>query len=151
MAFQDILVHVPLLGPRTHVEAAIALAKRFNARLTGVCSLPETAILRNMLESTLLRFSDAETDTVVKRELDEAAIASRRFAEAAAQAGVAHAWLLGEGEAADVLLHACRLQDLAVVEQCASASDLPHWRPGITDKPSEREPPCSTSPSLHRR
>jgi nucleotide-binding universal stress UspA family protein len=43
---------------------------------------------------------------------------------------VSHSWLTGEGEAADLIIHASRLQDLSVVEQCQDPSDL-LWGPAV--------------------
>ncbi len=45
MTYRDILVHVPLQNFEGQIEVAVALAKDFSAHLTGICSLPETAML----------------------------------------------------------------------------------------------------------
>ena len=41
-----------------------------------------------------------------------------------------HSWLTGEGDAADLIIHASRLQDLTVVEQSQDPSDL-LWGPAV--------------------
>jgi nucleotide-binding universal stress UspA family protein len=70
------------------------------------------------------------------------------------RAGVAHSWLTGEGEAADLISHACRLQDLAVVEQAGDPSDL-LWGPAVqlalSGHPALIVPRAWPSPQFGRR
>jgi len=130
MVYRDILVHIPLLQSEAQLEVGVMLAKQFGAHLTGICSLPETAMLRSAVQNPFLRLDRAEVDQSIQREYEEAAVAEERFNAAAKEKGVSHSWLIGEGDAADLIIHACRLEDLAVVEQCAVASDL-LWGPAV--------------------
>lgn len=130
MTYRDILVHVPLQNFEGQIEVAVTLAKDFSAHLTGICSLPETAMLRSALESPFLHFDKEEVEKRVAGEYARAAAAEAAFAAAAKQAGASFSWIVAEGDPADVLVHGCRLCDLAVVEQCHLASDL-LWGPGV--------------------
>lgn len=124
MAYRAILVHVPLGDAKVQVELAAALAKRFDAHLTGICSLSETPMLRSAVHNPFLRLEPSKVDDLIKAEYEEAAAAEKRFDAIADRAGVSHSWLTGEGDAADLIIHTCRLQDLGVVEQGAVESDL---------------------------
>ena len=130
MTYRDILVHVPLQDPEGQIEVAVALAKDFSAHLTGVCSLPETAMLRSALDSPFLRFDQEEVDERIRQEYARATAAEAAFTAAAKKAGISYSWITGEGDPADVLVHACRLCELAVVEQCNLASEL-LWGPAV--------------------
>jgi nucleotide-binding universal stress UspA family protein len=130
MAYRDILVHVPLQSFEGQIEVAVALAKDFSAHLTGICSLPETAMLRSALESPFLYFDKEDVEKRVAAEYARAAVAEAAFAAAAKQAGVSFSWIVAEGDPADVLVHGCRLCDLAVVEQIDEASEL-LWGPVV--------------------
>jgi nucleotide-binding universal stress UspA family protein len=130
MAYRDILVHVPLQSFEGQIEVAVALAKDFSAHLTGICSLPETALLRSALESPFLYFDKEDVEKRVAAEYARAALAEAAFAAAAKRAGVSFSWIVAEGDPADVLVHGCRLCDLAVVEQIDEASEL-LWGPVV--------------------
>ncbi len=69
-------------------------------------------------------------EELIGREYAAAAETEKRFNAITEQTGVAHSWLVGEGDAADLIIHASRLQDLAVVEQCGEHSDL-LWGPVV--------------------
>ena len=128
MGYRDILVQVPLVGNEKQVGLALVLAKQFNAHLTGICILPDAAMLRNAAQNPFIRLNKTEVLDIIEREYDEAAAVERQFNAAADQAGVSHNWLTGEGDAADVLVHAARLYDLAIVEQHRVEADL-LWGP----------------------
>ena len=129
MTYRAILVHVPLGQADTQIELAAALAK-CGAHLTGICSLVEVGLLKNAMQNPFLRLEPKRVEELIKREYDEVLLAKKRFDAIADRAGVAHSWLTGEGDAADLIIHACRLQDLAVVEQAGDPSDL-LWGPAV--------------------
>jgi len=130
MGYRDVLVHVPLVGSEHQMGFALALAKQFDAHLTGICILPDAAMLRSAVQDPLIRLNKSEVFDIIQREYDEAAATERKFNAAVEKAGVSHSWLTGEGNPADILVHASRLQDLAIVEQSRVANDL-LWGPAI--------------------
>jgi nucleotide-binding universal stress UspA family protein len=130
MTYRAILVQVPLGDAEGQIDLAASLAKESGAHLTGICSLVEVALLRNAVQNPFLRLEPAKVEELIKREYAQAANAKKRFEAVAEKAGVPHSWLTGEGDAADLIIHACRLQDLAVVEQAGDQSDL-LWGPAV--------------------
>jgi nucleotide-binding universal stress UspA family protein len=130
MTYRAILVHVPLGNAEMQIELAASLAKESGAHLTGICSLVEVALLKDAMRNPFLRLDPARVEELVKGQYDRAGEAKKRFDAIATRAGVAHSWTTGEGDAADLIIHACRLQDLAVVEQCGDPSDL-LWGPAV--------------------
>lgn len=130
MTYRAILVHVPLGDAKVQIELAASLAKENGAHLTGLCSLAEVALLRNARQNPFLRLEPARVDELINREYAGAVESEKRFNVIAEKAGVAHSWLVGEGDAADLMIYASRLQDLAVVEQCRDPSDL-LWGPVV--------------------
>ena len=130
MTYRAILVHVPLGDAKVQVELAAGLAKQSAAHLTGLCALNEVALLRNARQNPFLRLETAKVEDLISREYEGAALAKKQFNAIAKKAGVAHGWLIGEGDAADLIIHASRLQDLDVVEQCGDPADL-LWGPAV--------------------
>lgn len=130
MSYRAILVHVPLGDAKVQVELAAALAKRCDAHLTGICALSEVALLRNARQNPFLRLEPAKVEELIAREYQAAAEAEKRFNAMAEAAGVSHSWLVGEADAADLIIHVSRLQDLVVAEQCRDPSDL-LWGPVV--------------------
>ncbi len=130
MAYKAILVHVPLANAEVQVELAAQLAKVFGAHLTGICSLTETAMLRSAVQNPFIRIEAEKAEELIAEESEEATAAEKTFEAVAERVGVAHSWLTGEGEAADLIVHASRVQDLAVVEQTRDPSDL-LWGPAV--------------------
>jgi nucleotide-binding universal stress UspA family protein len=130
MNYRAILVNVPLGDAEIQVELAAALAKECGAHLTGLCALSEVALLRNARQNPFLRLEPARVEELIAREYEGAAQTKKRFDAIAERAGVPHSFLVGEGEAADLLIYASRLQDLAVVEQGGDPSDL-LWGPVV--------------------
>lgn len=124
MGYRDILVHVPLLGSEHQVELALTLAKQFDAHITGICILPDAAMLRSAVQNPLIRLNKTEVADIIEREYKDAAAVEQRFSSAADEAAVSHDWVTGEGDPADVLIHAARLYDFAIVEQCRAGADL---------------------------
>jgi len=130
MAYKAILVHVPLTNAEVQVELAARLAKAEGAHLTGICELGETAMLRSAVQNPFIRLEADKVEDLIAEESAEATTAEKTFDTIAAQVGVPHCWLTGEGEAADLIVHASRVQDLAVVEQSRDPSDL-LWGPAV--------------------
>jgi nucleotide-binding universal stress UspA family protein len=130
MTYRAILVHVRLGEVNMQVELAANLAKETGAHLTGLCSLEEVALLRNARQNPFLRLEPARVEELIDREYQGAAEAEKRFNAIAKRAGVSHSFVVGEGDAADLIIHASRLQDLAVVEQGGGPSDL-LWGPVV--------------------
>jgi len=130
MTYRAILVDVPLGNAKVQVEFAAALAQQSGAHLTGLATLSEVALLRNARQNPFLRLEPAKVEELIQSEYKEAALVEKRFNAIAERTGVSHSWLTGEGDAADLIIHACRLQDLAVVEQCGDPSDL-LWGPAV--------------------
>ena len=139
MGFRDILVHVPLVGYEKQVGLALVLAKKFDAHLTGICILPDTAMLRSAEQNPFIRLNKSEVADIIEREHDDAAAVERQFNTAADQASISHNWITGEGDPADVLVHAARLCDLAIVEQHRVEADLlwgPATRLALSGRPT---------------
>lgn len=130
MSYKAILVHVPLANAGVQVELAARLAKEFGAHLTGICSLSETAMLRSAVQNPFIRLEADKVEGLIEQESAEAISAQKIFDTIAAKVGVPHSFVTGEGEAADLITHACRVQDLAVVEQARDPSDL-LWGPAV--------------------
>lgn len=130
MGLKAILVHVPLVNAEVQVELAARLAKAFDAHLTGICSLAETAMLRSAVQNPFIRIEAEKAKALIDEESEEATVAEKTFDAIADKVGVPHSWLTGEGEAADLIVHASRINDLAVVEQTRDPSDL-LWGPAV--------------------
>lgn len=154
MTYRAILVHVPLGGAEMQIELAALLTKESGAHLTGICSLTEVGLLKDAMRNPFLRLEPAKVDELIKREYDEASLAKKRFDAIAGRAGVSHSWITGEGDAADLMIYACRLQDLAVVEQGGDPSDL-LWGPAaqlaLSGHPALIVPRAWASPQFGRR
>jgi len=130
MAYKAILVHVPLANAQVQVELAAHLAKTFSAHLTGICSLTETAMLRSAVQNPFIRIEAEKAEELIAEESEEANFAQKTFDAIADKVDVPHSWLTAEGEAADLIVHASRVQDLAVVEQARDPSDV-LWGPAV--------------------
>ncbi|WP_417673325.1 universal stress protein [Roseibium sp.] len=124
MGYEDILVNVPLVGNSHQVDLALNIAKKFNAHATGICVLPEAAILRDAVQSPFILMNEEEASETIRREYEKVADLEKQFSAAAEQAGVSHNWRSGEGDPAEVLLLATRLHDLVIVGQSGNEQDL---------------------------
>jgi hypothetical protein len=124
MAYKAILVHVGLINTKVQIELAARLAKEFGAHLTGICSLAETAMLRSAAQNPFIRLEAEQVEDLIEEETEEASSAEKMFDAIAEKAGVPHTFLMGEGDEADLIIHASRVQDLAVVQQSQDQSDL---------------------------
>ncbi|MEG6510250.1 universal stress protein [Methyloligella sp. 2.7D] len=128
--YKEILVHIPAQDGEEQLKAGVGLAKRYGAHLTGVTSLIETAMVRNTLATPFVNADEDEAAKIMTREEERAHEAERRFNAAAEAAGISHSWFACEGNPADILIRACRLKDIAIVEQCTPGSDL-IWGPAV--------------------
>jgi len=139
MGYRDILVHVPLVEYDKQVGLAVVLTRQFSAHITGICILPDSAMLRSVANNPLIRLNRSEVADIIEREYDEAAVVEQQFNAAADRADISHNWLTGEGNPADVLVHAARLYDLAIVEQHRVEADLlwgPATRLALSGRPA---------------
>jgi nucleotide-binding universal stress UspA family protein len=128
--YRDILVHVPLQGYEVQVNVAVALAKEFGSHLTGLRSLRETTLLKEAVQNPFIHLDESTVSGAIDKERDEALSAQRWFHAAAENEGISASWQAAEGDPADLMIHACRLQDLAIVEQCSNGSEL-LWGPAV--------------------
>ena len=71
MGYRDVLVHVPLLGSEHQIELALTLAKWFDAHITGICILPDAAMLRSAAQNPLIRLNKTEVADIIQREYEE--------------------------------------------------------------------------------
>jgi len=124
MGYEDILVNVPLAGNSHQVELALTVARQFDAHATGICVLPEAAMLRDAVQSPFILMNEKEASETIRLEYDKAAELEKQFCAAAERAGVSHNWRTGEGAPAEVLLQATRLHDLVIVGQAGAERDL---------------------------
>ncbi len=116
MTWKRIIVHVRSYQEwSASIDVAIELAKRFDARLTGLYTIRELAMLKLVLGANSQSVRDAEA-----RDAPLTAKAQARFLEACEKAGVKAEWQVGEGNANELLNLAGRCHDLVVVEQSAS-------------------------------
>jgi nucleotide-binding universal stress UspA family protein len=123
MAVRDILVHIkPYEDWSHHIEIAAGLAKTHHARLTGLCTLRDIAVLKQLL--------GADTVTVKDRTAKDAEILKRleaKFRDLVQKHGIVGDWQTGEGNASELLTLAGRFHDLIVVEQTDPRGDEPGW------------------------
>jgi nucleotide-binding universal stress UspA family protein len=110
MTYQDILVHVRPYGSIEPVEVALRLGGRFDARATGLYALEDVARFRRILTD-----KSAPLQGLIERDYAAATQAEQRIRTLAEREGVDFDWLACEGEAADLIAVAARLQDLIVV------------------------------------
>jgi nucleotide-binding universal stress UspA family protein len=87
-------------------------------------------MLRSVVQNPFIHLEAAKVEDLIKQESAEASAAEKTFDAIVGKVGVSHSWLTGEGDAADLIIHACRLQDLAVVEQARDPSEL-LWGPAV--------------------
>jgi nucleotide-binding universal stress UspA family protein len=110
MTYQDILVHVRPYGSIEPVEVALRLGGRFDARVTGLYPLEDVAHFRQILTE-----KSAPLQGLIERDYAAAAQSEERIRALAQREGVDFDWSACEGEAADLIAIAGRLQDLVVV------------------------------------
>lgn len=116
MSYRTILVQTEDSVPgRMQVKAAVDLAKRFNASLTGAY-LKAEQIPAMFVGDAFTAVSLAENFLAEREELISAASqkAKAMFEAAAAEAGVVHSWVEINGDSEEALTLAARRHDLSV-------------------------------------
>ncbi len=123
MTWRSILVHVKAYKEWSeHIDVAMRLAKSFNARIRGLHTSRNAAILKQYLGAESQAALEAEA-----REMVLAGAAEQRFRNALTVNGVAGDWDVGEGAASELLPLAGRVHDLIVVEQTHEGFDESGW------------------------
>jgi nucleotide-binding universal stress UspA family protein len=119
MTFRDVLVHVKHHETWSeHINVASLVAKNFGARLTGMYTLADLALLKHAF--------GPKSQAVREREIADAATAAAaegRFRFHLKNSEVEGDWAIGEGRAGDLLTWASRFHDLMVVEQTDPRTD----------------------------
>ena len=114
MTYQDILVHVDDSDAAPgRLDAAIELAERFGAHLTGVYVDPGIALPALMDVPIAPNLIDELEDEHQRR----CAEAERRFREKTSHSEIASEWRLARGELADTLSRHARYADLVILGQ----------------------------------
>ena len=112
MCLDDFIVHVKSDDFAAPLFAARA-AKVLGAHLTGLFALRDVGQFKLLAEAE----SSPYLQRFIEQEYARAHEAEQRFREIAAREGVEWEWRIGEGDAADLLGMAARLQDLIIVGQ----------------------------------
>lgn len=100
------------------IDTAIALASRFQAKLTGLYTMRELAMIKLLLGPKHAALRDVEA-----RDAPYVEAMRTKFTAACAKAGVDARFDVAEGNADELLSFAGRCHDLVVVEQSASGLD----------------------------
>jgi nucleotide-binding universal stress UspA family protein len=123
MGFADILVQIrPHETWSEHVDAAGRLAKRFGARLTGLYTSRDIAVLKVAY--------NRDHPSIRERQKEEdaaAAAAGEKFRAQMEAIGVACDFQVGEGDASDLVTLLAKLHDLVVVPQTDREHDEGGW------------------------
>jgi nucleotide-binding universal stress UspA family protein len=124
--YRDILVHLKSYEDWSpHIDAAIALAARSRAALTGLFTLQNLAILKQLTGAPA---GGADILAKVQADADAAAAAMKtRFEEAVSKRGVHGAFVVAEGRSNELISLYGRFHDLVVIEQTDSARDDLNW------------------------
>jgi nucleotide-binding universal stress UspA family protein len=124
--YRDILVHLKSYEEWSpHIDAAIALAARSRAYLTGLFSLQNLAILKQLTGAPV---GGADILCKVQAEADAtAATMKARFESAMIKRGVHGAFVVAEGRSNELISLYGRFHDLVVVEQSDSVHDDLNW------------------------
>lgn len=116
MTYREILVHVKAYeGWSPHIDVALNVARQFGARLTGLYTIRELAMIKLVLGAGSAAAREAEM-----RDEPLAAEAERNFRNAAQKMGVSVDWQIGEGNANELLSLSGRYYDLVIIEQTSS-------------------------------
>jgi nucleotide-binding universal stress UspA family protein len=119
MAWKNILVHIKAYHDWSEsIDLAIRLAKRNDARLTGLYTIRELAMLKLIFGAYHPAVQEAEA-----RDAPLTAAMQARFRQACETAGITATWEVGEGNAQELLSLAGRCQDLVIVEQSPAGLD----------------------------
>ncbi len=119
MAVKEILVHLKAHEPwSTHIDHGLGLGAFFGARVRGLMTFLDVAILRGVLAP-----NDPSVAERAERLRAEAQGTVERFHERAKALGVEAVFEFAEGAASEIVLWASRLHDLTVIEQRDPAGD----------------------------
>ncbi|MGA7329100.1 MAG: universal stress protein [Rhodomicrobium sp.] len=122
MTWRDILVHVKAYEDWSgHIDVAMRLAKDFGAKLTGLYTRRDVAVLKTFLGESVT------AQEIAQRELAHSQAAEQRFRNKLKENSVDGEWDCGEGAASDLLTLASRVHDVTIVEQTDEASIEPGW------------------------
>jgi len=152
MTWRDFLVHVKAYEDWSeHIDVAMRLAKDFDAKLTGLYTSRNVAVIK-----TLLGENTAAAREIEARELAQMQAAEQRFRNKLKENGVDGEWDYGEGAASELVTFASRVHDVTIVEQTSEVSDEPGWDIAETCAVSSGTPvlviPCEGSfPSIGKR
>jgi nucleotide-binding universal stress UspA family protein len=124
--YRDILVHLKSYEEWSpHIDAAIALAARSRAYLTGLFAEQNLAILKLLTGAPA---GGADIIAKVQADADAASAAMRaRFEAAILKRGVHGAFVAAEGRSNELISLYGRFHDLVVVEQTDESSDDQNW------------------------
>src|SRR5687768_9797538 len=120
MALRDILLHVRRVeGPSIATDAAVELARRFDAHLTALhCSTIAPAAF-TAPEAVALQMLEAN------RDYDDALAHRADWMRQFTERGVRGEFLLAQGDPAEALCHASRWMDLIVIERSSANPEAP--------------------------
>lgn len=114
MSYRDITVHLTL-DPRndTRIQVAIAMARRFGARISGLFTVPPPNVPYYMGEYIPTELIQKQMD-----EAQKASVAAReKFLAICGSAEVEHRWLASDMTPVEALRLAARASDIAIVGQ----------------------------------
>lgn len=120
MARFDILVHVRRYeGDSLSATAALALARRLDAHVSGLYVASLGTVAYSTLETVVFQVQEAD-------ELYNTALAQREaWARRLAEGGIEGEWLVAQGEPVEAICHAARWCDLVVAERPQLNADAP--------------------------
>jgi nucleotide-binding universal stress UspA family protein len=119
MTYRDVLVHVKYHETWSpHIDVAGHIAEAYGARLTGLYTLSDIAVMKNVMGAKSQSVLDRQARDAKKASKAEAAF--RGFLERMKLAGD---WTVGEGNAGDLLRWSSRFNDLVVIEQTDLGTD----------------------------
>jgi len=123
MGYRDILLHLKTDAPDAeHVRVALRLASAQRARVTGLITQRDIAMVRLLWPETSAIVQDRIATCTAAADAAE-----RRLRHLAADMEVDVDVVTGEGDAAELLGLTGRFHDLVVVEQSAPAEDEAGW------------------------
>jgi nucleotide-binding universal stress UspA family protein len=152
MTYRDVLVHVKYHETWSpHIDVAGHIAGAFGAKLTGLYTLSDLAVMKNVMGAKSQSVLDRQARDAERAGKAEAAF--RAFLERTKLAGD---WKIGEGNAGDLLRWSSRFNDLVVIEQTDIGMDEPGLESEIqclmgSGRPTLIVPSRGSFPSVGRR
>ena len=114
MGFKDILVHVDSTpASRARLKLALTLARRFEARLSGLHVIPDPHVPPYFKPSAVERIAEIYAENA----REAAAEAEALFREATRDASAVGAWECVDGELAEKIAERARFADLLILGQ----------------------------------